>query len=356
MTAGCKAALALIEKLADGEASPTEIRDAEAHVALCPDCREHLLALKAFATLSREARESLPPEPPDSYWEHLPRRILKRIDSEGLTRQSLWRRLLAPDMLRIQAIVVSCVLLVAVGVTVFRGGLRDMAAPALAPPPRQAPAPAVPAPSTVPGLPADEEEKRTQDQRADLSALGYLAETPPIARDEPAEAPVASFSDAAKTAQAPPPPEAPASVAATPAPEPARAREVVAEADRLLVVEERASSEEDAFQLLKQKRENEREAPLRSRAAANRALAVDSAGDSDPCAGWRRFLETYGGAGTRSDDARYELARCSLRRFEQAPAESSRETAIADAEAFLEHETEGPRAEEIRKALEAVRR
>ena len=43
-------------------------------------------------------------------------------------------------------------------------------------------------------------------------------------------------------------------------------------------------------------------------------------------------------------------------RYEQVPADSSREIAIADAETFLEREPEGPRAEEIRKALEAVRR
>jgi hypothetical protein len=140
----------------------------------------------------------------------------------------------------------------------------------------------------------------------------------------------------------------------SPAPQTTVAREKAAEV--AAVLDERVSREEDSFRSLKQKQEPEQEALERSRAAASRALSVDSAEDSDPCAGWRRFLETYGDEGARGGDARYELARCSVRHYEQAPADASREVAIADAEAFLAREPEGPRAEEIRKALEAIRR
>lgn len=356
---GCKAALPLVEKLADGEASPNETREAEAHLASCPDCREHLEALTAFARLSSQGGL---PEPPESYWEHLPRRILERIDSEAVTTRSFWRKLLAPGMLRLQAIVVSCVLLVAVGVTVFRSELRDTVAPVAAPPPRPAPAPAAPAVEEEPAVPAVEEETLTEEGRADLQALGYL-QTPPIARDESPQAPAAEQSEASKRANAPsetrvpvsPASEAlPSAVPVSPAPQATGAREKTAEVTAVL--DERVSREEDSFRSLKQKEEPEQEQEaLRSRAAVSRALSVESAEDSEPCAGWRRFLETYGDEGARGADARYELARCSIRRYEQAPLDASREMAIADAEAFLAREPEGPRAEEIRKSLEAVR-
>jgi hypothetical protein len=362
MMDGCKAALPLVEKLADSEASPIETREAEAHLALCPDCRAHLEALRAFATFTREGR---PPDPPDSYWEHLPRRVLERIESERLRPQALWRRLLAPGMLRLQALWISCVLLVAVGVIVLKSELRDTRAPASAPPSPETPVASVPPVADVPAVPgatgAEAEnptpgrEKPTPDQRADLNALGYLREPPPIARDEPAPPEADAASGATMRANAPSPPEALASTAPEPAPQAAGARETAVEVSSARLDAERASSEEASFRLLKQK-EEEPESRRRSVGAAHRALTVDSGESSDPCADWRRFLETYGDAGARGGDARYELARCSLRRYEQAPADSSREIAIADADRFLEREPEGPRAEEIRKALEAVRR
>jgi hypothetical protein len=347
VTAGCKAALPLVEKLADGESSPVETREAEAHLALCPTCREHLEALRAFATLSRE---SAPPEPPESYWEHLPRRILERIDSERLAPRSLWRRLLAPEMLRYQALVVSFLLLVAVGVTVFRSEIWDAPPPAAtAPPLRQEPAP------VVPRAPAAKDEAPTPDPKLRLEGLGYTSGTPPIARDQPAPEPPARASE--PPSQAPVvSPRPPASAAA---PEPVEkatgARETAADVAALSIDERRAPSEEDSFVLLKRKQEAEAGANLRSRGAANRALRAGPGDDSDACAEWRGFLESYGDEGTRGADARYELARCSLGRYEQAPDDSSRESAIADAEAFLERESDGPRADEIRRALEAVR-
>jgi hypothetical protein len=355
---GCKAALPLVEKLADGEATATEARDAEAHLALCPGCREHLDALTAF---SRVSRESGLPEPPESYWEHLPRRIVERIDSERLARRSFWRRLLAPGMLRVQAVVVTCVLLAAVGLTVFRSELRNAdAPPAAAPPARQAPAPAAtpePAAPSVselpeqPEQPEQEEEKLTAEEPTDLRALGYVqAEPPPIARDEAAPAKSsAGVSAAEKRVQTPAPDQAPSP--SPPAAQAAQAPGGLETSAEVAALDERASREESSFRYLKQK-EEEPEAHLRSRAAANRALSAE---DSEPCAGWRLFLETYGDEGARGADARYELARCSLELHEQAPSDASRSIAIADAEAFLAREPGGPRAEEIRKALERVR-
>jgi hypothetical protein len=208
-----------------------------------------------------------------------------------------------------------------------------------------------------PEQPEQEEEKLTAEEATDLRALGYVqAEPPPIARDEPAPAKSsAGVSAAAKRVQTPAPEEAP-----SPSPPAAQAAQapggLETSAEVAAALDERASREESSFRYLKQKEEEEEpEAHLRSRAAANRALSADSAEDSEPCVGWRLFLETYGDEGARGGDARYELARCSLELNVETPTDASRSIAIADAEAFLAREPDGPRAEEIRKALERIR-
>jgi hypothetical protein len=72
----CQDYLPLVEKLADGEATPAERREAEAHLGACQDCREHFRFLEALPTA---ARKMSPGEPPEIYWEALPGKIMARV-------------------------------------------------------------------------------------------------------------------------------------------------------------------------------------------------------------------------------------------------------------------------------------
>ena len=72
----CEDFLPLVEKLADGEVTTAEKREAEAHLKTCEDCREHFQFLEA---LPNAARQASPSEPPEIYWEALPRKIMARI-------------------------------------------------------------------------------------------------------------------------------------------------------------------------------------------------------------------------------------------------------------------------------------
>ena len=81
----CEQMLPLIEKLADGEAAPSEKARAEAHMEACESCRAHFHFLEA---LPEAARKAPLPEPPEMYWEVLPRKVMARIEEEGSPKSS----------------------------------------------------------------------------------------------------------------------------------------------------------------------------------------------------------------------------------------------------------------------------
>jgi hypothetical protein len=76
----CTSILPLVEKLSDQEATAGERAAVSAHLETCASCRFHA---EFLASLLKRAREVPFPEPPPSYWERLPLRVLDRIDSEG---------------------------------------------------------------------------------------------------------------------------------------------------------------------------------------------------------------------------------------------------------------------------------
>jgi hypothetical protein len=307
----CAEALSLVEKLSDGEATAAEKRAAESHLEECSSCRGHM---EYLVSLSKEARSMSFPEPPESYWQHLPRRVLDRIDADRgeRSRKGLWGALRTPAMLRWGALGATLAVLVTVGTAVLREDSRTPAPPppaaAQAPPPeaRAAAEPSVP---------------------------------PPMARDEapPGEAKlepgVASGDDDRAAAKASPPaaPSEPRSGS--------EANESAGAADPRRLENENARALESAN---------------RHRAAAAPAPMARKVALED-CEGLRRAADSAPD-GPGKADSWYRLAACSLERHErQAAEEELRKLAIEDADGFLALESAGPRADEIRSRLERIR-
>jgi hypothetical protein len=146
----CAEFLTLVEKLSDGEATAREKLEVEAHLAKCPGCRSHA---EFLASLAKEARSMSFPEPPPSYWEHLPRRVLDRIDSGG--PRPFWSALVAPAMLRWFALGALFLVVVTVSVAVLRGLLAPAAPPVVVEVPDTV-APAAAEPEAPPPMARDE--------------------------------------------------------------------------------------------------------------------------------------------------------------------------------------------------------
>jgi hypothetical protein len=72
------------------------------------------------------------------------------------------------------------------------------------------------------------------------------------------------------------------------------------------------------------------------------------------CAAWMDFLESYPHS-LSVVDARYRLARCSFRLFDNYPSEERRRRALEDGSGYLEVAADGVQAEEIRRSLERLR-
>ena len=157
----CVEVRSLVDKLADFEATASEKLAAEAHLARCPSCRGHI---EFLASLNAESRALSFPEPPESYWEHLPRKVLARIDSED-GRRGISRIPFAPPILRWGALGATLVLVTALGVTL----LREEGP--------KAPAPAASAPTPAPA---------TQALESEAPPPVAPIESPPMARDEAA--------------------------------------------------------------------------------------------------------------------------------------------------------------------------
>jgi hypothetical protein len=318
---------ALIEKLVDGELDDVAQKEMEAHLATCEFCRSHHAFLAAVA---ESARDPALPEPPPSYWEHLPRKILARLDSEEMASPGggFWQRLLEPDALKWEALVATLLVVVAVGATALRRNLlappserpssaapaetERRVAPAEAVPPPEAPVEpeAPPSEPKAPSMARDEAFREdeavegsalaTETEEA-VQSLGYAAGEPP--------GPVAS------------------APAAMPAPSIAR-EQAEAEPGRAKTNLQRPT------------------AALRARAySAQEDLGIT---DCD------LLRDRIAGDPESSASVWYELARCSVRRYGEDPRPELRDLAIEDAEAFLRRESEGARAEEVRRALERL--
>lgn len=320
----CTEARSLVEKLSDGEATAAERRAAESHLEECSSCRSHL---EFLASLSREARSMSFPEPPESYWEHLPRRVLDRIDSESGRLSGFFRILFAPSMLRWGALGATLLVVMAVGVSVLR---EDSLTPAPAAPAAPPPGPAAEAP-------------KAQSQVAPAARVAAEpGASPPMARDEaaPQRTKLESNAGSGEGERLASEAASPAAASADPAQSPS------------VLQEKEVTRAQDVPELRK---ENVRalESAYRQRAvAAPAALSRDVA--LLDCDELRRAVASMGD-GPDGKDARYRLALCSLERHEREPTDELRKLAIEDAEAFLAGESEGPRAEEIRGKLDRIR-
>ena len=308
----------LVEKLHDLETTAAEKLAAEAHLEKCPGCRSHVAFLE---TLSEESRSMTYTEPPESYWEHLPRKVLNRIDSES-SRPGFFDLLLSPPVLRWGGLGAALVVIGAVGLSIVREEPK-----ALVPPPASAPVAATPPPPAFES-PAPEEPVAVQAVPERQARLREAPpEPPPMARDE--------------TAESEPPPDSEQAELALDSAAPAES------AAGFSSIEETAESVEKA--------RRERSAALR----ANRAPAGESPtslarGDAENCEAIRRAADTVREA-PGSADIRYRLALCSLQKHEREATEELEALAVKDAEAFLALETEGTRADEIRALLRRIK-
>jgi hypothetical protein len=313
----------LVEKLHDFEATAAEKLAAESHLDECPGCRGHLEFLK---TVSEESRSMKVHEPPESYWDHLPGRILGRIDSEGRRPSGFLSLLLAPPVLRWAGLGATLVLVAAVGVSLLREepgasgppasvALRDSSSPAI----EETPVPQEP--DTPAAAPPEAQARSNEAAEA----------PPPMARDETAEI------------EPPPAPEEPA-------------------APESFVVLSQSEDEAQAAKTTESEPESEPKFERSSEVAtltANRARAA-AAPDRlarvaiENCEAIRREADSLGE--TREGvDAKYRLALCSLNGHEQVGTEQLQTQAVEDAEAFLELEPEGTRADEVRALLRRIK-
>ncbi|MGH9389948.1 MAG: hypothetical protein ACRD1Z_10055 [Vicinamibacteria bacterium] len=311
----CAELLALVEKLSDFEATAAETLAAKAHLEKCPSCRTHF---EFLTSLTEESRSMAFPEPPESYWEHLPQKVLDRIDSEGRRPSGFWSILLAPSMLRWGALGATLLLVAALGVSVLREDSRTPEPPAPRAPVAEAP----------------KEEARV--------AAEPMVSPPPMARDE--AVPAASQLESLPGAEEERGRESPKSLEPAPA----------APAE---TVEAFESNEGVAPSLQPASKENVQVLESASRARVTAApAAARSRVVLEDCDALRR---TVASSVTVSDgdgsDARFRLALCSLESHEREATDELRKRALEDAEAFLAGESEGTRAEEIREKLRRIK-
>ena len=332
----CAELLALVERLSDFEATAAEKLAAETHLEKCPSCRSHVAFL---ASLTEESRSMPFPEPPESYWEHLPRKVLDRIDSESRRPSGILSILLAPSMLRWGALGATLLVVTMVGVSVLREDSRTMAPPAM---------------DSLPArVPVAEEQKSPEAEAtpatpgSQAQAIAEPSAAPPMARDEaaPAAAQLESLPDAEERRGA---------SAKSPAPAPAAPAEMVAtlESNEGVVP---SIQKENVYVLESESRARPTAVP----AALSRVVVED-------CEALRRAVASLGARRVQTaqtaptvrpdaSDARFRLALCSLTSHEREATDELRKRAIEDAEAFLAGESEGPRAEEIREKLRRIK-
>jgi hypothetical protein len=333
----CQEERALVEKLADGEATSEERTRAEKHLESCETCRSHYAFLLSVAETRR--RQPLT-EPPEAYWSSMSRNILARIaeeETEGSRGQgpSRARALVSGTTMRFVGLAAGVLLAVAVVWNVTHPGTNvpsssDVGAPAVAS--RRA-APSAPEEEAASAEPASPPAASAQRSQADSESRDELAEPvttggesepkPQLAARSLEDAQASEFASAegfskARAQQAPR-----AAAARPPSPR---------------VAQDRASDE------------------LATLGSASRLeRASPEAEPEGTCEPLREALQRAG-EGEEATDLSFQLARCELSRYEREPSEPTRARAIADAEAFLARESEGSRADEIRRALAGVPR
>jgi hypothetical protein len=347
----CDREVRLVEKLADGEASPRERARAEAHMESCEDCRSHYQFVRALETASEHIEWSAPPE---AYWQHLPAKVLARIRSGSGEERSPWRRRTTPAVLRFGAVAATVTVVVAVGLVVMRDA-PDQLEPQMAPAPmneRQAElqADASESPETVADAPASSGTAAEAPEEAPPPAPVQQAPRAPAPAEPPAAAP------SARARPAPVDPNAERGWEAENlernVPPPARenrAQRSLAEAPG----EAGRQREADAGEAFREEATLASDAVLRKEAST---LSARTSAATGGCEQWREYLARNGDDGSESTEARYRVALCSIEEHEADPSEQSLEAVERDVEAFFALESEGERADELRARMEELER
>ena len=375
----CDQAIRLVEKLADGEANPSERSEAESHLESCEDCRSHYQFVRALESASEKIDW---PEPTEAYWQHLPSKVLARLEREGPAR-SFWQKLLSPPVLRFGAVAATLTVVVAVGFSVLENdqlqrepdtaqtpasaGKRQVDEKAAGVSRQPAPDAGVsddPAPETeplaaVPSLSVDtdsvapeesgrvESARRSTERRAEsLEPASRPQVLPETQEDELADlerpADVANPAGLAGSVAEQSFQDAPA--AASPSRRENRMlrsfAEVPAESGEATVATEEATNAELAPVELALK-----QAPARARSSV-----------TNRCGEWRDYLAENGDEGSDSLEARYQVALCSLERYASEPGDDARAAVERDVEAFLAMESDGERADDVRARAQQLRR
>lgn len=425
----CEEALSLVERLADGECTAEEKAGAEAHVDGCPNCREHLRFLTALSGASRGA---LLPEPPEAYWDMLPRKIMARLETEAVPRargKAFFGLALTARLHWVGALAAAAVVTLVVGAGVLlprlgqeRAGPRDTTQSRLS---EEAAAVEgrIESPEEAAPVPLREEPEQKQARHEDEGVRGPSASSSEEVRPElqaapsiepPGEAPPAKTlpsggfgaararvvqegllskrlgaprAEKETLAKVPSVAEldsvgeaeelredqrtaavggaAPASVSIpvrekvlvrSAAVSPAEAAREDAPAPTVAFKTQTTPPGEadarDAFRALREKHRS-------AETMAGRVQAQTE--DRDPkrteaeCRDWRDFVARYPSS-EQALDARYRLALCSIRLFDQRRTEPARRQALEDAAGFLEQAPPGERAETVRRERERLRR
>ena len=357
----CDQAMRLVEKLADGEAKPSERKEAESHLESCAECRSHYHFVVALESASEKIDW---PEPPEAYWQHFPSKVLARLAREQpVEGRNFWQKLLAPPVLRFGAVAATVTVVVAVGFSVLRDdqlhpepelaqapasvGKRQADDKAAGVAPQPAPLLAVEADAVAP-----EESGRIESaSRATEPAPSALRQA--LAEKEEGES--ADFEYAADVAN-------PAGLAGgvadqsfrdSPAAAPPSRRE-----NRALRSLAEAPGEPADAMVATEEAMNAEPAPAAASVELARKEAPARARSSvvNDCAEWRDYLARNGDEGSESLEARYRVALCSLERYTAEPSDEARATAEQDAEAFLAMESDGERADDVRERALQLRR
>lgn len=399
----CQDLLPLVEKLSDGEATPAERREAEAHLKACADCREHFRFVEA---LPRAARQSATAEPPEMYWESLPGKVMARI-AENETREPVLRsrlsRVFSATGLRWAGALAAALLAAVVGLRVLDTPFSSQPAPevSLMREPEgaieagradedssesgQDRAPGEGPQAAAPATPRDQQLLRAPDQEqpgpqtaeesvADRREASAEASEGALQKAEPARGVAERELRDLGAAAAEPAPEP------QPAPEEdtafERGRRLESE-DRFAVANEtrstalRESSEApsptvqaDAVALRPQSAEDdfralEQRYPLGATATGSESTASSPSNQSGAedkaieCDAWRRFLQQHG-AVEEETSARYRLALCSIALYDLRPSDVRRRQALEDGESYLALDSQSERADAIQEALDRI--
>ena len=361
----CDQAIRLVEKLADGEAKPSERTEAESHLESCEDCRSHYQFVRALESASEKIDW---PEPSEAYWQHLPSKVLARLEGEGPAR-SFWQKLLSPPVLRFGAVAATLTVVVAVGFNVLRNdqlqrepdvaqapasvGKRQVDEKAAGvsgqPAPETEPLAAAPSLSVVTDKVVPEESGRVESARRSTRRRVESLEpaAPPQVLPETEEDELADLERPADVAN-PAGSVAEQSFRDVPAASPSRREnrmlrsfaESPGEPGELTVVSEEATNAELAPVELARK-----QAPARVRSSV-----------TNRCGEFRDYLAENGDEGSDSLEARYQVALCSLERYASEPSDDARAAAERDVEAFLGMESDGERADDVRARAQQLRR